>query len=270
MANILIFDSGVGGLSIAKEIHQRLPEHRLVFASDNEAYPYGIKTQEALIPRVVSVVKKLVQVSQADILVVACNTASTVVLPELRKHLSIDVVGVVPAIKPAAKLSLNKHIGVLATPATIHRKYTHELIASFASDCHVDMIGSSELVELAEQKLRSGEVSTLAIKQVLAQWLSVNNKIDTIVLACTHFPLLKTELNDAFLEHGRDIQWIDSAKGIAKRVQYLLTPTNNRVKIAEINKEVNIAIFTKKTDVSVHFEKVLVGLGVVEVGIIEI
>ena len=270
MANILIFDSGVGGLSISEEIYRHLPEHRLIFASDNKAYPYGTKTEEELIPRVVSVVEKLIQLFQVDILVVACNTASTVVLPELRKRLSIDIVGVVPAIKPAAKLSVNKCIGVLATPATVKRKYTHELIASFASDCHVDMIGSSKLVELAEQKLRSGEASNIVIRQVVEQWLEANNQVDTIVLACTHFPLLKNELNNIFLEKGRKIQWIDSARGIAKRVHYLLMQNSCMSKDSAFKKEINIAVFTKSTELSPYFRKMLKTLGVSEIDIVDI
>ena len=127
-ANILVFDSGVGGLSIVEHIQQLLPASRLCYLADNKHFPYGLLDAPALIARVSDLISAAVQHQQADIVVIACNTASTLVLPELRRILDIPVVGVVPAIKPAAKLSLNKVIGLLATPGTIQRDYTDDLI----------------------------------------------------------------------------------------------------------------------------------------------
>lgn len=272
MATILIFDSGVGGLSIAASVVDRLPDHELIFASDNASYPYGTKSEEELIPRVLNVTERLIQETQADILVVACNTASTVVLPALRERLSIDVVGVVPAIKPAAKLSVNKHIGVLATPATIGRQYTQELINIFAQGCEVDLLGSSELVDLAEQKIHQGCVSLSAIKQAINPWLAPDNSMDTVVLACTHFPLLKAELDQLFTEHHKNIYWVDSANGIAKRVEYLLvereslqSPHRQRNSNSDKDKDSqnnNLAIFTAKFEVNNIFAASLKKLGI--------
>jgi glutamate racemase len=267
MAKILIFDSGVGGLSIAKGIVQKLPEAQLIFASDNEAYPYGTKTTEELIPRVSNVVDKLIAEVSPDILVVACNTASTVVLPILRTQIAIPVVGVVPAIKPAAKLSLNKHIGVLATPATIKRQYTFDLIEKFAADSEVSLLGSSELVELAEKKLHHGKVDKKQLNKIVEPWLTADNKIDTIVLACTHFPLIEKELDEAFTAYGRSIKWVDSTIGIAKRVEFLLEINNLKATASNRN---NQAIFTKYLEHSECFIDVLKQIQIDVIDVIDV
>ena len=146
-ANILIFDSGVGGLSILTEIRQRCAGLNLHYLMDNHAFPYGTKADNYLIRRILDVCQSAVAELQPDILVIACNTASTLALAELRKQLSIPVVGVVPAIKVAAELAPNGHIGLLATPATVHRTYTDQLIQDFAQGCEVQHMGSSALVQ---------------------------------------------------------------------------------------------------------------------------
>jgi len=260
MARILVFDSGVGGISIAQAVFQRLPQHQLIFASDNAAYPYGTKSAEDLLPRVISVVEELIASCNADVLIVACNTASTIALPALRKLLSIDVVGVVPAIKPAAELSENNTIGLLATPATIKRQYTLDLISSFADGFDVQMIGSSELVDLAEEKLHTGYVSLELIKKVVMPWLATDSKVSTIVLACTHFPLLRAELNEIFLAHNKNIHWVDSSVGIAKRLAFLLEEKD--ITEPDVNSSENMAVFTKKEDFSSNFKKHLEQLNI--------
>lgn len=265
MANILVFDSGVGGLSIASTIYENLPENRIIFASDNAAYPYGEKNAEELVPRVIEVIEKLICAMSIDIIVVACNTASTVALPELRKRLSIEVVGVVPAIKPAAKLTKTQYIGMLATSATVKRDYTHDLVDSFANGCEVDMLGSAELVDLAEQKLHQGEVSLSPIKEIIKPWLSKDCKIDTVVLACTHFPLLKPELDNIFTKERKDIQWVDSSEGIAKRVRYLLDNSTQDAYVAGNSIESNCAIFTKEVKASTAFQQHLRQLDIVHI-----
>ena len=152
--NILVFDSGVGGLSIAQEIHKRLPHCTISYASDNAAYPYGTKTEKVLIDRVDTVLHKLIDHTQADIAVVACNSASTLALPTIRQRIQQPVVGVVPAIKPAVHISHTGVIGVLATPGTAKRRYTHELVNEFAPDQSVILHGCSQLVAMAEALLR--------------------------------------------------------------------------------------------------------------------
>ena len=126
--------------------------------------------------------------------IIACNTASTITLPALRERFSCPIVGVVPAIKPAAKLTRNGVVGLLATRATVQRSYTHDLIAHFAKDCSIKMLGSAELVELAEAKLHGEEIDHAALKKILRPWLSMAEPPDTVVLGCTHFPLLREEL----------------------------------------------------------------------------
>lgn len=267
MSKVLIFDSGVGGLSIATGIFQTIPNIQLVFASDNHAYPYGTKTTKELIPRVSKVVKKLIAEVFPDIVIIACNTASTIVLPSLRKQFDTPIVGVVPAIKPAVALSQNGHIGVLATPATIKRQYTLDLIESLAEDCQVSLLGSSELVELAERKLHQGKIDKQLLKRIVKPWLDANNKIDTIVLACTHFPLIEQGLNDIFIQHKRRITWVDSTIGIAKRVEFLLAKKTTSKQNTEI---ANLAIFTKETHCSDIFLESLEALNINNIKILKI
>ena len=216
--NVLVFDSGVGGLSILAELRRALPQCQLTFACDNEQFPYGTKDERTLTERVDKVLKALIRRVNPDIIVVACNSASTLVLPRIRSHFNKPVVGVVPAVKPAAKLSTTKRIGLLATPGTVKRQYTKQLITDFASDCTVISVGSSELVALAEQKLRGEAVSTNALKKILAPFLA-EPELDTMILACTHFPLLRDELSELM---DSDVQWVDSGQAIARRVQSLL------------------------------------------------
>lgn len=216
---ILVFDSGVGGLSILGEIQDRVPGCDLIYASDNAAFPYGTKTEQELVGRVDRVLHQILARHSVDIIVVACNSASTLALPHIRAHFDQPIVGVVPAIKPAAACSQAKVIGLLATPGTLSRSYTRDLITQFASDCHLIQLGSSELVHLAEQKLRNRPVGTDQLHQILAPMGEDARypDMDKLVLACTHFPLLRGELSHYF---GRAVQLIDSGPAIARRVAY--------------------------------------------------
>lgn len=216
---ILVFDSGVGGLSIFEAIRQQIPGCDLTYASDNAAFPYGTKGETELVERVEAVLKQLLHRRAADIIVVACNSASTLALPHIRGHFQQPIVGVVPAIKPAALQSRSGVIGLLATPGTVRRAYTQQLIEQFASDCEVIRLGSSELVALAEAKLRGQRVTAQNLANVL-QPLELHprrGEMDTLVLACTHFPLLAPELARHF---GPEVQLIDSGDAIARRVHH--------------------------------------------------
>lgn len=246
---ILVFDSGVGGLSVMHEIQQRLPACQYLYASDNAAFPYGTKSEEELTARVDKVLHALLhhiedQYGPVDIIVVACNTASTLTLPHIRSHFTQPIVGVVPAIKPAALISKTKVFGLLATPATVARPYTHGLIKEHAAHCTVISVGSSELVQLAEQKLRGEVIAPEKIAAIIAPFFNEphTTTLDTIVLACTHFPLLQDELRGC-LPDG--IQLIDSGEAIARRVEFLLqqrppaTPADPH--------HCHVALFTKAT-----------------------
>ncbi|HEJ9097171.1 glutamate racemase [Serratia odorifera] len=221
---VLVFDSGVGGLSVYQEVRQLLPDLHYIYAFDNVAFPYGEKSEQFIVERVLEIVGAVQQRYPLAIVIIACNTASTVSLPALRARFSFPVVGVVPAIKPAAKLTANGIVGLLATRGTVQRSYTHELIARFATDCKIELLGSSELVELAEAKLHGEEVPLAALKKILQPWLSMREPPDTVVLGCTHFPLLADELMQVLPQGTR---LVDSGAAIARRAAWLISSQEN-------------------------------------------
>ena len=216
MVHALIFDSGVGGLSVAAQIRKRLPALAMTYAADDAFRPYGNKSEAQLKARLPRLLWELTEASHADIAVIACNTASTTALAEIRAAVDIPVIGVVPAIKPAAAISKTKTIAVLGTPGTVQRQYVDGLIEDFASDCHVLLQGSVNLVDMAEAKLEGRPVDLRQIKAELAPLFSGRRgaDIDAVVLACTHFPLLREELKASVTQ---SVQWIDSGEAIAKR-----------------------------------------------------
>lgn len=222
MGHALIFDSGVGGLSVAAEIRKRLPQLQMSYAADDVFRPYGEKTEAQLQARLPSLLWELTQTVNPDIVVIACNTASTTALKEIRAALDVPVIGVVPAIKPAAAASRTKTIAVLGTPGTVERRYVDELINDFASDCRVLLQGSVNLVDIAEKKLAGEPVDLNWIKTELAPMFSGRHgaDIDAVVLACTHFPLLRDELKASVTQ---SVQWIDSGDAIARRVEDVLS-----------------------------------------------
>ncbi|MCK7596933.1 glutamate racemase [Microbulbifer sp. CAU 1566] len=221
----LIFDSGVGAISIAREIRRQIPALTLHFGVDNGFYPYGTKSEEELRPRIVEQASAMMEATGADILVVGCNTASTLALPQLRETLQQPVVGVVPAIKPAAQETQSGVIALIATEGTVNRRYTRELIEQFANDRRVINVPAPELVRLAEAKLRGETVSATDLEPVLHRIFHTagGDKVDIAVLACTHFPLLREEL-DQFAP--RRIRWLDSGPAIARRVHWWLQELN--------------------------------------------
>lgn len=222
--HILVFDSGIGGLSVVEQIRRRSPNVAIDYLADTAWFPYGLLDDLSLIARVTDLISHFVLTHQPDLVVIACNTASTLALKALRETLTVPMVGVVPAIKPAAAISQSKVIGLLATPGTIKRDYTEQLIRDFAPDCSVIRVGSNELVHWVEQKFRGQGDHQADIRELLAPlrehrgWPS----LDTVVLACTHFPLALAELRAAAPEVRH---WIDSGDAIARRVASLLAET---------------------------------------------
>lgn len=214
---ILVFDSGVGGLSVLQEIKTLLPCYDYVYLFDNVRLPYGELEEQELITGCINLITEVASKINAIMVVIACNTASTLVLPKLRQVLSIPVVGVVPAIKPATRLTTTHQIGLLATPGTIKRSYTKKLIDDFAVNSQVHLFGSSELVMLAEKKMSDGMLDMHYLTQLLMP-ISQSN-IDVLVLGCTHFPLIRKELQQCL---GNKIVLLDSGKAVAQRVQFLL------------------------------------------------
>ncbi|MBN6064917.1 glutamate racemase [Aggregatibacter actinomycetemcomitans] len=223
---ILFFDSGVGGFSVYREVKQLLPDYHYLYCFDNAYFPYSEKPEEKIIERTLKICQHIDQMYFPDLIVIACNTASTVVLPALREHFSVPIVGTVPAIKPAATQTTTKHIGLLATKGTVKRKYLSDLIDKYAADCRVEKIGSTKLVELAERKLHGYPIDLNEIKSEVLTWVTMSD-LDCVVLGCTHFPLIKSEIQQCLPQVS---YFIDSGAAIAKRVESLLSDVKVRSK----------------------------------------
>ena len=223
---ILVFDSGLGGLTVLREIVGVRPDAHYVFVADDAFFPYGHHGEDQIIARVVPLIGELIARHAPDLVVIACNTASTLVMSHLRGRYEVPFVGTVPAIKPACATSKTKRVSVLGTKGTVKREYTRALIRDFAQGCEVTLVGSAELASLAEAALNGVEVSDPEITAELAPCFVGNGeadlaRTDTVVLACTHFPLLMDRLVRLA---PWPVDWIDPAPAIARRVADLLKP----------------------------------------------
>ena len=220
---VLIFDSGLGGLTVHREVAAARPDAHLIYAADDEAFPYGPMEESQLVRRVLAVIGALIETHKPDLAVIACNTASTIVLPELRARFTLPFVGTVPAIKPACAASTSKRVSVLGTEATVKREYTHALIRQFANDVDVTLIGSARLARYAEAELRGHPVEDGAIAEEIADCFvdGAGRRTDTVVLACTHYPLLQHRFRQA---QPWPVTYLDPAPAIARRVGQLLGP----------------------------------------------
>ena len=233
-AKILIFDSGVGGLTVFREVAAALPGAAYVYVADDAGFPYGNQPEAALIARILDVVGKAIAKHVPDLVVVACNTASTIALAQLRAHFTVPFVGTVPAIKPACAQSKSRRIAVLGTQATVRLEYTKTLIREFAAGCDVDLVGSSHLATYAEAELAGAPVADEAIKAEIAPCFidADGRRTDTVVLACTHYPLLTARYRSLA---PWPVDWLDPAPAIARRVADLIgerppaTPARARI-----------------------------------------
>ena len=224
---VLVFDSGVGGLSVLRAAREKLPHRRFVYVADDAAFPYGDWEEGALTEHVVETIGALIARFDPAAVVIACNTASTLVLPPLRLRFSLPFVGTVPAIKPAAEQTESGVIAVLSTPGTMKRVYTRDLITSFAKDCHVRLVGAPELARLAEERMRGQPIDREAVAAQIADcFVEVEGKrTDIIVLACTHYPFLA----DMMAELAPwPVTWIDPAPAIARRLAAVLPDAHGR------------------------------------------
>jgi glutamate racemase len=233
-----VFDSGLGGLSILGAIRHLIPNVNLVYCCDNKNFPYGTKSEVDVRRAAKNVTSLFFNNASLDVLVIACNTASVVALEAIRESLPIPVIGVVPAVKPAAQMSKTKFIGILATPVTIARPYLDELIANFADGCRVVKVGSSKLVALAEYKILTeptlGGDKIEEIKKELQPIIDASaNGLDQVVLGCTHFPLLSKELRRVL---PKTVNFVDSGQAVASRV---LTVLEERHGFCSTNRGVN-------------------------------
>ena len=217
---VLVFDSGLGGLTVLSALARARPDLHLYYAADDAAFPYGRLDDQALVARVAAVMERLIERIRPSLVVIACNTASTLALPVLRARFAIPFVGTVPAIKPACAQSRTKRVSVLATPGTVRRDYTKELIRDFAGDCRVTLVGAERLASLAEVALRGEKVADEAIKAEIAPcFVDDAGRTDSIVLACTHYPLILDRMKEIA---PWPVIWIDPAEAIARRASSLL------------------------------------------------
>jgi glutamate racemase len=220
---ILVFDSGVGGLTVFREIARARPDARLTYVADDALFPYGRVPEEALVARVMALMGELIAAHAPALVVIACNTASVQALPALRERFSLPFVGTVPAIKPACAASQSKHVSVLGTEATVAREYTHALIRNFGQGCDLTLVGSARLAGFAEAALSGRPVADEDIRAEIAPCFVQDGaeRTDTVVLACTHYPLLL----DRFERLAPwPVHWIDPAPAIARRVVDLVGP----------------------------------------------
>jgi len=220
-APILLFDSGIGGLTVLEELRAILPQAPVIYAADTAGLPYGEKTEAEIAARVAGLLGRLAERYRPRLITIACNTASTIALGMVREVLHVPIVGTVPAIKPAATLTRSGTIGLLGTAATVRQAYVDRLEAQFAGDKQLLRHGAPALVAAAERKLR-GEAVDLSVIAEAAEGLRAQpggEAIDTVVLACTHFPLLEAELAQAF---GPGTRFVHGAQGIARRIAHLV------------------------------------------------
>lgn len=219
-APILLFDSGVGGLSVLTALRAALPQAPVIYAADNGGLPYGTKTEAEVAARVCGLLGRMSERFRPRLICIACNTASTIALGMVRDVLNVPVVGTVPAIKPAAALTRTGTIGLLGTAATIRQGYVDRLEAEFAQGKTLLRFAAGELVGAAEAKLRGEPIDPHVYARAAQGLLDQPGgaAIDTVVLACTHFPLLHEELGAAF---GPQVQFVDGAQGIARRIAHL-------------------------------------------------
>ncbi|HEV2565051.1 MAG TPA: glutamate racemase [Microvirga sp.] len=250
---ILVFDSGLGGLTVFSEVLKARPDARYVYAADDAGFPYGRLSEEAIVARVAAVMERLIALHSPDIVVVACNTASTVVLPHLRERFSIPFVGTVPAIKPAAQTTRTGYVSVLATPATVARDYTRDLIETYATGCKVNLVGSRRLAGFAEAELAGSPVSDEDLLDELRPCFveDAGGRTDVVALSCTHYPLLLKRFHALALW---PVTWIDPAPAIGRRVTQLI---GQPVPGHEADENETVAVFTSGAGISMALRQAL-------------
>lgn len=216
---ILLFDSGLGGLSVLAALREQLPQAPIIYAADTAGLPYGEKTEAEIAARVSGLLGRMAERFQPRLITIACNTASTIALGMVRDVLHVPIVGTVPAIKPAAALTQTGTIGLLGTAATIRQQYVDDLEAEFAGGKELVRHAAPALVGAAEAHLRGESVDPRIYADAVDGLRSkARGEIDTIVLACTHFPLVEAQLREVA---GPGIRFVDGAKGIARRIVHL-------------------------------------------------
>ena len=265
MPTLLLFDSGVGGLTIHSEVARARPDARIVYLADNAAFPYGKLGEEELRQRVLVVLEKAIGRFAPDAVIIACNTASTAVLPALRARFPMPFIGTVPAVKPAAQASESRIIAILATPGTVARDYTHQLIADHARDCEVLLVGSTKLAQIAEAHLRGETVCNEEIVREIAPCFierirkdGTIARTDTVALSCTHYPLLLDLLQRLA---PWPVRFISVAPAIASRVVQLIGPAETNAK----KETAHLAVFSSGAALPASLKQALAKRGLCEV-----
>ena len=218
---LIVFDSGLGGLTVLRALREAVPEARVTYIADDAFFPYGAKADDVLIARLHEVLGGAIAEFAPDAVVIACNTATTIGLSALRVAHPLPFIGTVPAVKPAALLSRSRLISVLGTPATVARDYTRALIAAHGEGCDYTLVGATELAALAEAAMRGDEASDAAIAAEIAPCFVERDgrRTDVIVLGCTHYPLLIARM-EALAPWP--VTWLDPAPAIARRTANVL------------------------------------------------
>lgn len=252
---ILVFDSGIGGLTVLREARMLMPDRNFVYVADDAAFPYGDWEETQLLDHMVKLFGRLIKEHSPELIVIACNTASTLVISELRKvYPDTGFVGTVPAIKPAAERTSSGLVSVLATPGTVKRQYTRNLISQYAAKCDVKLVGSVKLARLAEGYMRSGFVDEASVAAEIAPCFCEKDgkRTDIIVLACTHYPFLVNRMRKMA---PWPVDWIDTSEAIARRALSLIEKKPVPNQIVD-----DIAIFTSNETDSLT-RKLLSGFG---------
>ena len=264
LPRIVVFDSGLGGLTVHGEIARLVPEAELIYVGGTAVFPYGRLAEKELVARVSAVIGEVIRIHEPDIVVIACNTASTLALPILRAQFDVPFVGTVPAVKPAAAESKSRMISVLATPGTVAREYTRELIAEHAKDCRVTLAGSTQLASFAEAELNGAPATDEEIVEELRPAFVEDNgaRTDAVVLACTHYPLIADRL--ARLAPW-PVKWIDSTPAIARRVAVLAGEIPDNAPAGK-----RCALFTAASNISAELREALKARGIDDVGVLAV
>ena len=263
---IVVFDSGLGGLTVFSPIAAALPDARLVYLADEAGFPYGGRSEQDLLARVGTVIGAAMDRFRPDLVVVACNTASTLVLPQLRARFTVPIVGTVPAIKPAAEQSQSRCFAILATEGTAKRDYTRALIDQFAKNCRVIIHSPPALAPRAEAWLRGEGLDEQALLVDIAPcFASIDDRqTDTIVLGCTHYPLLLEAMTRLA---PWPVTWIDPAPAIARRVAHLLGPTASA---AQMRAGPNLFVSTGPVDLTAGLRHALQAYGLADEAIVHL
>lgn len=257
---ILVFDSGLGGLTVLGRTTQACPGSHIVYAADDAGFPYGRLSEDELVIRVLAVMERLIARFHPDLVVIACNTASTLVLPALRARFAIPFVGTVPAIKPAAAATRSGMISVLATPGTVARDYTRELIETYAASHRVTLVGATRLAGLAEQALKGEAVDDAVLAAEIAPCFveTDGRRTDVVTLSCTHYPLLLERMKRIA---PWPVEWIDPAPAIARRVADLLSGARE----PDLACPEAVAVFTNGSGLTGPLRIALAGYGLAQI-----